>query len=132
LSGPEKVRLSTESAIRRKVTSRAPLFEKPQLIHFGSELTDFADTAAVVSHLDLVIGSDTAVIHLASALGDPVWLLTKFSPDWRWMRNRQDNPWYPATLYRPPQIVDWQVWSSMRETTSVVRAIPSSDAKRDH
>lgn len=73
----------------------------PQLIHFGGELADFADTAAVMAELDLVIGSDTAVIHLAGALGKPVWLLTKFAPDWRWMLGREDSPWYPsARLFR--------------------------------
>jgi Tetratricopeptide repeat/Glycosyltransferase family 9 (heptosyltransferase) len=80
----------------------------PHLVHFGAELSDFADTAALVSELDLVIGSDTAVIHLAGALGKPLWLLTQFSPDWRWMLAREDNPWYPtARLYRQPAMGDW-------------------------
>ena len=88
----------------------APFLQKfPELIHFGTELTVFADTAAVVTDLDLVIGSDSAVIHLAGALAKPVWLLTKFSPDWRWMLDRQDNPWYPtAKLYRQPRLEDWE------------------------
>ena len=87
----------------------APILQKfSEVVHFGAELTDFADTAAIVSELDLVIGSDTAVIHLAGALAKPVWLLTKFSPDWRWMLDRQDNPWYPtAKLYRQPRRWDW-------------------------
>ena len=81
----------------------------PHVIHFGAELADFADTAAVVAQLDLVIGSDTAVIHLAGALAKPVWLLTKFSPDWRWLLDREDNPWYPTfKLYRQPRIGDWE------------------------
>ena len=80
----------------------------PELIHFGAELADLADTAALVGELDLVVGSDTAVIHLAGALAKPVWLLTKFSPDWRWLLDREDNPWYPtAKLYRQPRLGDW-------------------------
>ena len=81
----------------------------PELVHFGAELMDLTDTAAVVAQLDLVIGSDTAVIHLAGALAKPVWLLTKFSPDWRWLLDRLDNPWYPtAKLYRQPRLRDWE------------------------
>ena len=88
----------------------AALLQKfPELLHFGTELADFADTAAIVTELDLVIGSDTAVIHLAGALAKPVWLLTKFSPDWRWLLDRQDNPWYPTVkLYRQPGLGEWE------------------------
>lgn len=72
-------------------------------------LTDFADTAAVIWQLDLVITIDTAVAHLAGALGKPVWVLLPFSPDWRWMLKRQDSPWYPtARLFRQSQPGDWQ------------------------
>jgi FkbM family methyltransferase len=59
-------------------------------------LGDFAETAGVVDQLDLVICADTAVAHLAAALGKPVWVLTPFSPDWRWMLAREDTPWYPT------------------------------------
>jgi tetratricopeptide (TPR) repeat protein len=78
------------------------------MIQFGGELRDFADTAAVISELDLVISSDTAVAHLAGAMGKPLWLLLMFSPDWRWLLERQDSPWYPtAKLYRQTRIGDW-------------------------
>ena len=63
------------------------------LIDFMSEVGDFADTAALVANLDLVISVDTAVAHLAGALGKPVWLLDRFDPDWRWLRERSDSPW---------------------------------------
>ncbi|HEY1720158.1 MAG TPA: FkbM family methyltransferase [Magnetospirillaceae bacterium] len=59
-------------------------------------LRDFADTAGVIANLDLVICADTAVAHLAAALGKPVWVLTPFSPDWRWLIGREDTPWYPT------------------------------------
>jgi Glycosyltransferase family 9 (heptosyltransferase) len=79
-----------------------------RLRHFGDELTDFADTAAVLTLADLVISVDSAVAHLAGAMGRPVWILLPFSPDWRWMLAREDSPWYPtARLFRQPAIGDW-------------------------
>ena len=80
------------------------------LTHLGSQLGDFADTAAVVMNLDLVISVDTAVAHLAGALGKPCWvLLPDYKPDWRWMADRADSPWYPGTmrLFRQPAMGDW-------------------------
>ena len=71
-------------------------------------LTDFAETAAAVSHLDLVISVDTSVAHLAGALGRPVWLLLPNAPDWRWLIEREDSPWYPtARLFRQKKTGDW-------------------------
>ncbi len=71
-------------------------------------LTDFAETAALISRLDLVISVDTAVAHLAGALGKPVWLLNRFEPDWRWLRDRNDSPWYPTLRqFRQPAPGDW-------------------------
>jgi ADP-heptose:LPS heptosyltransferase len=73
-------------------------------------LSDFADTAAVVANLDLVIGVDTSVIHLAGALGKPVWvMLPRHKADWRWLQDREDSPWYPGVmrLFRQSQIGDW-------------------------
>jgi hypothetical protein len=71
-------------------------------------LNDFADTAAVLGHLDLVISVDTAVAHLAGALGRPVWLLLPFVPEWRWMLDRADSPWYPTMrLFRQAAPGDW-------------------------
>jgi hypothetical protein len=78
------------------------------LTDFMAEMTDFADTAALVANLDLVISVDTAVAHLAAALGKPVWLLDRFDPDWRWLLDRRDSPWYPSLrLYRQPLPGDW-------------------------
>lgn len=71
-------------------------------------LNDFADTAAVIAQLDLVITIDTSVAHLAGALGKQVWVLLPFDPDWRWMLQREDSPWYPTMrLFRQPQPGDW-------------------------
>ena len=75
---------------------------------FTGELGDFADTAALVAALDLVISVDTAVAHLAGTLDRPVWILTPFDADWRWLLGRSDSPWYPtARLFRQPRPGDW-------------------------
>ncbi|MEG3849228.1 tetratricopeptide repeat protein [Microcoleus sp. herbarium19] len=79
------------------------------VINLSDNLNDFADTAAVISQLDLVICVDTAVAHLAGALGKPVWILLSFMPDWRWMLEREDSPWYPtARLFRQQTAGDWE------------------------
>jgi hypothetical protein len=71
-------------------------------------LGDFADTAAVMAELDLVITSCTATAHLAGALGRPTWVLLPAAPDWRWLLAREDSPWYPTVrLFRQPQAGDW-------------------------
>ena len=68
----------------------------------------FIDTAAVMKHCDLVITADTSVGHLAGALGVPVWVVLNYAPDWRWMLDRSDSPWYPTMrLFRQPQAGDW-------------------------
>jgi ADP-heptose:LPS heptosyltransferase len=77
-------------------------------MHFGDQLKTFADTAAVISNLDLVISVDTSIAHLAGALAKPVWVLLPFVPDWRWLLDRDDNPWYPtAQLFRQRAPGDW-------------------------
>ena len=84
------------------------LQQTPQLLHFGDQLQDFEDTAALCSLMDLVISVDTSVAHLAGALGRPTWVLLPHVPDWRWMLNRSDSPWYSAMrLYRQDERRDW-------------------------
>lgn len=76
--------------------------------HFGGDLHDFSDTAALVDAMDLVITVDTSVAHLAGALGKPVWVMLPHFPDWRWLLERTDSPWYPtARLFRQKQRGDW-------------------------
>lgn len=80
----------------------------PGVIDLRRELGDFADTAAVIEQLDLVISVDTAVAHLAGALGRPVWILLPFGADWRWLQDRNDSLWYPtARLFRQATLGDW-------------------------
>ena len=84
------------------------LVSRKDITHFGDQLEDFSDTAALIELVDLVISVDTSVAHLAGALGKPVWVLLPFSPDWRWLLDREDSPWYPtARLFRQPKIGDW-------------------------
>lgn len=79
-----------------------------RVTHIGREFDNFAQTAAVVEQLDLVISVDTSVAHLVGAMGKPLWLLLPFVADWRWLTKRSDSPWYPsARLFRQPQIDDW-------------------------
>jgi len=78
-------------------------------VDWTDDLHDFAQTAALIENLDLVITVDTSVAHLAGAMGKPVWVLLPFVPDWRWLLNREDSPWYPtARLFRQNAISDWQ------------------------
>lgn len=77
------------------------LRERPEIVDFTADLTDFSETAALVSCLDLVIAVDTSVAHLAAAMGRPTWILLPSVPDWRWLLDRDDSPWYPTVrLFR--------------------------------
>jgi tetratricopeptide (TPR) repeat protein len=79
-----------------------------RLSDFMSEVADFADTAAIVQNLDLVITVDTSVAHLAGGLGKPVWILSRYNACWRWLQNRPTNPWYPtARIFGQPSMGDW-------------------------
>jgi len=91
-------------------------------------LNDFADTAAVISQLDLVISVDTSVAHLAGALGKSVWVLLPFSPDWRWLLDRSDSPWYPTMrLFRQAKLGDWpSVFAQVKAALTAHPAPPGS------
>jgi len=103
------------------VRDRAPDASHPNLTHLGPDFADFADTAACLEQLDLVVTSDTAIAHLAGALARPTWLLLHHAPDWRWLEHRTDSPWYPTLrLFRQSTPGDW---------TSVVTQV--ADALRD-
>jgi hypothetical protein len=92
-----------------------------------NELDDFADTAALVEALDLVITVDTATAHLAGALGKPVWILNRHDACWRWLVGRSDSPWYPtATLFRQPKPGNWDaVFANVVTALFDVTAVPA-------
>jgi hypothetical protein len=85
---------------------------------FDSGPDAFIDTAAVMNNLDLIITGDTSIAHLAGALGRPTWLALKQVPDWRWMLDREDSPWYPTLrLFRQPRRDDWDcVFSKIEQS----------------
>lgn len=100
----EAVSLQTEV----READRALLASDGRIRHFGEELGDFADTAALVDAMDVVIAVDTSVAHLAGAMGKPVWILLPYIADWRWQLGRDDSPWYPsARLFRQGSRGDW-------------------------
>lgn len=111
---------SLQKGAPAKQSKDAP--EGMRLLDYTDELHDFFDTAALIENLDLVIAVDTAVAHLAGAMGKPVWTLLPFVPDWRWLLDREDCPWYPTMrLFRQPALGDWK---------NVVRKISDSLQKQ--
>jgi tetratricopeptide (TPR) repeat protein len=99
--------VSLQSEIRD--SDRQALDDCDRLVHFGPELKDFSDTAALCAQMDLVVCVDTSVAHLSGALGKPTFLLLPYNPDWRWLLERTDSPWYPTMqLYRQAHLGSWQ------------------------
>jgi len=92
------------------------------VLDVSEDLHTFAETAALIAELDLVISVDTAVAHLAGALGKPVWVLLSYTPDWRWGLERSDTPWYPgARLIRQPARGDWaSVMNTVRDALAAI------------
>jgi hypothetical protein len=96
----------------------AAYFGRAPLLNAGAMVADFCDTMAAIETLDIVLTVDTAVAHLAGAMGKPVWIMLPYAPDWRWLLDRDDTPWYPtARLFRQPRAGDWR---------SVVRRVADS------
>jgi hypothetical protein len=103
---PEAQFVSLQKDVR--AADERVLIGRRDVRHLGSELQDFADTAAVIELMDLIVTVDTAVAHLAGAMGKAVWILLPFNPDWRWLLDRDDSPWYPsARLFRQTAHGDW-------------------------
>jgi hypothetical protein len=108
-----------------------------RLIDLQEEQKDFADTAAIIAGLDLVISIDTSVAHLAGAMGKPVWLLLCKSADWRWMLERDDSPWYPtARLFRQSTMGNWhdvviRIEHELRELVAKTAIPPAEGARHE-
>lgn len=106
LDRPDVTFVSVQHEVRAEDV--AVLCSRPSVVQISEKFRDFADTAAALAALDAVISVDTAVAHLAGAMGKPLLLLLPFAADFRWQRERQDSPWYPtARLYRQPKFGDW-------------------------
>ncbi len=119
---------ATFYALQKGLTAaqREEIASAGKVVDLGAELQDFTDTAAIVANLDLVITVDTSVAHLAGALGKPVWILLPHAPDWRWLRERDDSPWYPtARLFRQTAAGQWGsvLEKVQRELQCAVRAL---------
>jgi tetratricopeptide (TPR) repeat protein len=99
----------------------------PRITDWTGEFDDFADTAALVAGLDLVIAADSSVAHVAGALGRPVWLLNRFNTEWRWLPGRQDSPWYPRhRIFHQPAPGDWD--SVVQTVTDALTRLPKPQA----
>jgi tetratricopeptide (TPR) repeat protein len=103
------------------------LDEHSNVLNFASELLSFADTAALVACMDVIVSVDTSVAHLAGAMACPVWILLPHQPDWRWMLDRGDSPWYPtARLFRQPTVGDWA--SVVQRVMAELKSLPVNPA----
>ena len=115
-----------------KAGDQATLLERADIIDLTADLTDFSDTAALVCCLDLVITVDTSVAHLSAALGRPTWILLPYTPDYRWLLDREDSPWYPtARLFRQSANRDYgEVLDRVREELQKLISKPSDRETR--
>ncbi|MEO8023685.1 hypothetical protein [Polaromonas sp.] len=103
---PELEYISLQKEVRD--ADQETLKMHPEILNLGPAIKDFTDTAALCEVLDVVVSVDTSVVHLAGAMGKPVWVLLPFNPDWRWLLDRSDSPWYrSARLFRQSQSGDW-------------------------
>lgn len=106
---------------QQRPTDVGDLAQLGAIVDLAAELKDFADSAAALTALDLLVAADTSIVHLAGALARPVWTMVPYSPDWRWLTGREDSPWYPTMrLYRQPRERDWG--SVMRRVAEDLRA----------
>lgn len=112
---------------------RSALDQFPQLKRLGEALGDFEDTAALMMNLDLIISVDTAVAHLAGAIGKPIWLLNRIGSCWRWLQEGSDSPWYPTLRqFRQSSVGDWTsvIENVRRSLEDYLRNIASPQSRR--
>ncbi|MEN3069277.1 tetratricopeptide repeat protein [Uliginosibacterium sediminicola] len=115
-----------------RAADAATLAEHPQIRRFDAELRDFGDTAALCAQMDLVISVDTSVAHLAAALGRPTWIMLPQIPDWRWLLDREDSPWYPSVrLFRQDQRNDWPgLLQKLKQALSALQPVQRNEDPR--
>jgi hypothetical protein len=95
-------------SLQKGPEAKQPIPPGLSMIDYTDELHDFADTAGLIANLDMVISVDTSVAHLAGAMGKPTWTLIPYACDFRWLRSREDSPWYPTMrLFRQGQDRNW-------------------------
>ena len=84
------------------------MYGRAPLINLGAEIQDYDDTMAILENIERLVTVDTSVAHLAGAMGRPVWIMLPFAPDWRWLLEREDTPWYPTVrLFRQSAVRNW-------------------------
>jgi hypothetical protein len=114
-----------------RASDAAVLRERHDIVDPTADLTDFTETAALISCLDLVITVDTSVAHLAGALGCPTWILLPWTPDYRWLLGREDSPWYPSVrLFRQTETREYE--SVLDRVRDELRALTSAFAPGSH
>jgi hypothetical protein len=122
-------------SLQKDVRETDVLANLPAILDAGPELADFADTAGLIANLDVVVTVDTAVAHLAGAMGVPVWIALPARADWRWQLERSDSPWYPsARLFRQTRLGDWGpvVADVVRRLTKLTRGDRVDPTHPDH
>jgi ADP-heptose:LPS heptosyltransferase len=111
------------------------LRERADIVDLTADLTDFVETSALIACLDLVITVDTSVAHLAAALGRPTWILLPYTPDYRWLLDRDDSPWYPTRrVFRQNETRDYdEVLDRVRgELDTMISAFMPATQASDH
>ncbi len=82
---------------------------RDKIIDLGPEIKDFTDTCGILENMDLLISVDTSIVHVCGAIGRPCWVLLSFNNDWRWLRDREDSPWYKSLrLFRQTKLGEWE------------------------
>ncbi|MES2584646.1 MAG: tetratricopeptide repeat-containing glycosyltransferase family protein [Pseudomonadota bacterium] len=112
-------------------TDLAMLQSSSCIRYFGDAIRDFSDTAALCELMDVVVSVDTSIAHLGGAMGRPTWIMLPYHPDWRWLLERDDSPWYPSvSLYRQPALFDWSsVLAKVRVELEKLAEEPSTIAR---
>lgn len=101
--------LQKGSQVQELIELKQQNWDGPNIIDYTEEFNDFGDTAAFIDNLDLVIAVDTAVVHIAGAMGKPTWMLNRYDGCWRWLQDRADSPWYPSiTLFNQLEPNNWE------------------------